>query len=88
MNDEEALAVIRFVKVLFWVDFKNVITHLETNWFDFRGNIFTFILHVTKSLVRSAIKIWYSSCPFILNLFKYIRWNGKLTASGVNNGWV
>ena len=41
VDDEVAFLVARFVKILFWVDFKNVVAHLEANWFDFWSNIFT-----------------------------------------------
>lgn len=34
MDNEEALAFIRLVKVLFWSHFENEIAHLETNWLD------------------------------------------------------
>jgi hypothetical protein len=34
MNNEEAFAFVRLVKVLFWVNLENEIAHLETDWLD------------------------------------------------------
>ena len=75
VNDEVALSFITLVKILFWVDLKDVITHLEPYWFYFGGNFFAWLLYVAESLVRFAVKIWKSCGPFHSNLFENIWWN-------------
>jgi hypothetical protein len=40
VDNEVTFLMAGFIKVLFWVDFKNVIRHLETNWFNFWSNVF------------------------------------------------
>lgn len=39
MDNEIAFFMARFVEILFWVDFENVIGHLETNWLNFWSNV-------------------------------------------------
>ena len=40
VDNEVTFLMARFIEVLFWVDFKNVIGHLETNWFNKWSNVF------------------------------------------------
>ena len=40
VDNEVTFLMARFIKVLFWVDFKNVIGHLETDWFNFWSDVF------------------------------------------------
>lgn len=40
VDNEIALFVARFIQILFRVDFKNVVTHLESNWLNSWCNIF------------------------------------------------
>lgn len=39
VNDEVAFLVAGFIEILFWVNFENVVRHLEANWFHFWSNI-------------------------------------------------
>ena len=58
MDDKIAFAFIRLVKILFGVDFKHVVTHLKSNWFDFGCNVFTWLLDMTECFVRFAVEFW------------------------------
>ena len=75
MNNEVALSFITLVKILFGVDFKNVIAHLEPYWFYFGSNLFAWFLDVAESLVSFAVKFWKSSGPFHSDFLEYIWWN-------------
>ena len=88
MNDEIAFSLITFVKILLWVYFKDEIAHLEANWFDLRGYLFTWLFNVAESFIWFAIKIWKSSCPLQSNFLKNIWRDGKLRTSSVNNCWI
>jgi hypothetical protein len=72
MNHEVAFALIALVKVLFWVNFKDVITHLESNRLHFRGDILAWLLNMTESFISFAIKFWESLSPFFSDLVKNI----------------
>ena len=39
VDNEVTFLMARFIKVLFWVDFENVIRHLETDWFNFWSDV-------------------------------------------------
>ena len=39
VDNEVTFLMARFIKVLFWVDFENVIGHLETDWFNFWSDV-------------------------------------------------
>ena len=58
VDHEVALAFITLVKVLFWVNFENVVTHLESNWFDLGGNLLAWLLDMAESLIGFAVEIW------------------------------
>lgn len=88
MNDEIALTFITLVKVLLRVDFEHIITHLESHWLHFRCYIFTWLLDVAEGFVRFAVKIRECRGPFLTDFLKYIRWDGKLGTSGINNSRV
>jgi len=77
-----------FIKILLWIDFKDIITHLETDWLQFRGNVFAAFLDVAESLVSGAVKVWKSLLPLDPNLFKNIRRNRELRRASVNNSRV
>ena len=51
VNNKVAFIMVRFVKVLLWINFEHIVTHLETNWLNLSGNVLTGILNVAKSLV-------------------------------------
>jgi len=51
VNDEVALFMARLIEVLFWVNLENVVTHLESDWFDLWGDVFAAFLHVTEGLI-------------------------------------
>ena len=39
VDNEVTFLMARFIEVLFWVNFENVIGHLETNWFNFWSDV-------------------------------------------------
>ena len=88
VDNEVTFLMARFIKVLFWVDFENVIGHLETDWFNFWSDVFARVFDVTESLVRCAIKIWKSFLPFLSNFLENLWRNGKLRTSSINNSWI
>lgn len=51
MNNEVAFALVTFVKVLFRVDFENVIGHLEAYWLYLGRYFFTRFLNVAEGFV-------------------------------------
>ena len=55
MYNEITFSVIAFVKILFWIDFKNVVTHLESYWLNFLSNVFTWLLNMAESFITLAI---------------------------------
>jgi hypothetical protein len=75
VNNEIAFAFITLIKILFWVNFEDIITHLEPNWLHFRCNIFTWLLDVAESFVRFAIQFRKCRCPFLADFLENIRWN-------------
>jgi len=72
MDNEIALFMTGFVKILLWVDLENVVAHLETDWLQLRGNIFTAVLHMAEGLVRGAVEVWESLLPFQSDLLEHI----------------
>ena len=78
MNDKVAFTLVTLIEVLLWVDLKNVVTHLETDWLKLSRNIVTAILNVAEGLIGGAVKVWESSGPLVSNLLEYIWWNRKL----------
>ena len=75
VDDKVALAFVAFVKVLFGVDLKHIVAHLESYWLDLGCNILAGLFDVAESLVTFAVKLWKSSRPFVLDLVKNIRGN-------------
>jgi len=51
MYDKEAFSFVTFVEILFWGNFEDEVTHLESNWFDLWGNFFAWFLDVAESFV-------------------------------------
>jgi hypothetical protein len=88
MNYEVAFTFITLVKVLFWVNFKDVITHLKSNWLDFGSNILTWLLNMTESFISFAIKLWESLSPLFSDLVENIWWNRQLRGSCIDDGWI
>jgi len=58
MNNEIAFTLVTLIEILFWVDFKNVIRHLETNWLDLGGYLLAWLLDVAEGFVRFAVEFW------------------------------
>jgi hypothetical protein len=52
------------------VNFKNIVTQLETYWFDLRSNVLTRVFNMAESFITCAIKIRESSRPFLSNFFE------------------
>jgi len=78
VNDEVAFVFVCFIQVLCWVDFEDVIAHLEADWLDLGGDRIASFSDVAESLVAGAVKIWESSSPFLSNFLKNIWRNRKL----------
>lgn len=78
VDNEVALLVARFVQILLWVYLEDIVAHLETDWFDLGGNIFTALLHVTESLVGCAVEVWQCLLPLGSDLLENIWWDGQL----------
>jgi hypothetical protein len=78
VDDKVAFALITLIQILFWVDFENIVTHLEAYWLNFLGDFLTWLLDVAEGLVGFAVELWKSGCPLSSDLLKYIRWNTKL----------
>lgn len=88
MHNKVTFLVARLVKILFWVDFENVVAHLETDWLNLRGNIFAAVLNMAESLVTGAIKIWEGLRPLNSKLLENIGWDGELGTTSIDDGWV
>lgn len=88
MNDKVTLLMAWFIKVLFWVNFENVVAHLEADWFHLWSNLLAALLHVAECFVGGAIEIWQSLCPFLSNFFKNIWRNWKLRWSSIYDSWI
>ena len=88
MDDEETFIMVGFIEILLWIDFKDIVTHLESNRLNLWGDVLARISHMAECLIGSAIEVWESSCPLILDLVKHIRWDGELRATSINYGWV
>jgi len=88
VDHEVAFLVGWFVKVLLWVNFENVIRHLESDWLKFWGNILARVFNMAEGLIRSAIKVRESLLPLFSNLFKNIWRNRELGGSGIDNSWI
>ena len=83
MNYEIALAFVTLIQVLLWSDLENIITHLESNWFYFLGDVLAWRLDVAEGLVGFAIQLWKTSCPLLSDLFEHIGRYRELRASSV-----
>ena len=88
MDDEVAFIVVGLIKVLLWIYFKHVVTHLETNWLQFALNFVAGVGYMTEGLIWSAIKVWDCCLPFVSNLIEYIWWDRELWATSVNDSRV
>ena len=78
MYDKVAFSFIRLIEILFWVYFKNVVAHLESDWLNFWCDFFTGFLYIAECLVCFAIKLRESGLPLLSNFFKNIRWDAQL----------
>jgi len=88
MYNKVAFSFITLVEILFWINFKHIVTHLETNWFNFRGNFFTWFLNMAESFICFTVKFWEVFGPLFSNFFKNIWWNRKLGTSSIDNSWI
>jgi len=58
MNNEIAFTLVTLIEILFWVDFENIVRHLETDWLNFGGYLLAWLLNVAEGFVRFAIEFW------------------------------
>jgi len=83
-----AFTLVTLVQILLWGDLKNVITHLESNWLHFFGDIFALSLNMAESFIAFAIQLWQADSPLLSDLLEHIWWNGKLRASSIYDCWI
>jgi len=88
MNDEIAFSFIWFVQILLWGDLKDIVTHLESNWLHFLGDILAWGLNMAECLITFAIQFWEASCPLLSDLFENIWRYRELGASSVYYGGI
>lgn len=88
VNDEEALALVRLVKVLLRVDFENEVAHLEADGLNLLGYFLARRLNVAESLITVAVKVREGLGPLEADLLKDIGRNGKLRAASIDDGRV
>jgi len=75
VNDKEAFILVCSIQVLIWVNFKNIITHLETDWLNLWSNCVTALWNVTESCITGAIKVWKGFVPLSSDFLEDIWWN-------------
>ena len=75
VDDEVTFVVAGLVKVLLWINFKDVVTHLETDWLQFWSNAIAGVSNMAEGLVGGAIKVWDCSSPLIFDFVEHIRWD-------------
>ena len=88
MYDKVAFSFVWLIEILFWVDFENVVAHLEPNWLDFWCYFFTGFLNITERLVSFTVQFWKGGLPLLPDFLKHIWWNTQLRAARVDNGWI
>ena len=84
VNHEVAFALVALVQILLWSDLEDVVTHLESNWLDFFGDVLAWGLDVAEGLVGFAIQLWEAGCPLLPDLLEDIGRYGELGASSVD----
>ena len=57
MKDKVTFVIVGFVKILIWIYFEDVVTHLETYRFHFFGHIIAVFRDLTESLIGGTVKI-------------------------------
>ena len=75
MDDKVAFAFVALIEILLGIDFKDIVTHLETNWLNLRRYLFTWLLDVTESLIGFAVKLWKSGRPLLSDFLENVRRN-------------
>lgn len=70
------------------VNFEDIVAHLEADGLHLGSNIFAAVLDVTESLVAGAIEVGQGRLPLLSDSLEDIWGNGKLRATGINNGRV
>jgi len=88
VDNEVAFALITLVEILLWCDFEYIITHLESDWLHFLGDVLAWRLNVAECLVAFAVQLWQAVCPLLPDLLKYIWWYGELGASSIYYSWI
>ena len=88
VDDKVAFLMRRLIKVLFWVNFENVVAHLETHGLHLGCNVLAALLHMAECLIRGAIEVWQSLCPLLSDFLENIWRNGKLGRSRIDDSWV
>jgi len=75
MDYKVAFALVTLIEILLWVDFKDIVTHLEADWFHLGGDLFAWLLDVAEGLIRFAVEFWKSSSPLLSDFFENVRRN-------------
>lgn len=84
VDHEVAFALVALVQILLGSDLEDVVTHLESNWLDFFGDVLAWGLDVAEGLVGFAIQLWEAGCPLLPDLLEDIRRYRELRASSVD----
>jgi len=88
VDHEEALTLVRLVKVLLRVDLENKVAHLEADGLHLLGDFLARRLDMTEGLITVAVEVGQSLGPLEADLFEDIGRNGKLRATGIDNSRI
>ena len=88
MYNKVALAFIRLIQILFRINFKYVIAHLEANGLHLWCYLLAWFLDIAESLVCFAVEFRKSFLPLGSDLLEYVWRNWKLWASSINDSWI
>jgi hypothetical protein len=65
MNDKEALFLPGSQKIFLGHDFKDIVTHLESNWLQLVYNVLACFVNVAECQVVWTLNIWEILLPFL-----------------------
>lgn len=85
----EIAILITLIKVLIWLELKNLAGHLETHGLDERSYLSAFFLGEAEGFIGFTIEATGDGyMPLVVELGEHLRRNGKLRSSSVNDCWV
>ena len=83
VNHKVALGGARCVHVELWLQLKDVVTELEADGSEFRGNCGTALGHVAEGSAHHAVQARQSRSPFLPDIFEDVRRDLQLRAACV-----